>query len=125
MNKEIKIGFVSVVTIAVLLIGVNYLKGINLFDNNRTIYAIYTNIGGLQEGSGVSVNGFKIGIVKNISLLADENYDLMVTGRDSIKLNGILTGVAGGDNCGTSGPIGDYFGNLTDAQIKLINGFGL
>jgi hypothetical protein len=44
--------------------------------------------------------------------------------RDSIKLNGILTGVAGGDSCGTSGPSGDYFGNLADAQMKMINGFG-
>ena len=78
MNKEFKIGFVSIVTMAVLFIGVNYLKGINLFDNNRTIYAVYTNIGGLQQGSGVSINGFKVGIVKNISLLKEENYALLV-----------------------------------------------
>ncbi len=51
-------------------------------------------------------------------------YDGRWGRRDSIKLNGILTGVAGGDNCGTSGPSGDYFGNLADAQMKLINGFG-
>lgn len=78
MNKEFKIGFIAVVALVVLFIGVNYLKGINLFDNNRTIYAIYPNIGGLKQGSGVSVNGFKIGIVKKISLLTEENYDLMV-----------------------------------------------
>ena len=78
MNKEFKIGFVAIVTMAALFTGINYLKGINLFDNNRTIYAIYTNIGGLQEESGVSVNGFKIGIVKKISLLTEENYALLV-----------------------------------------------
>lgn len=44
--------------------------------------------------------------------------------RDSIKLNGVLTGVAGGDSCGVSGASGDYFGNLADAQMNLINGFG-
>ena len=78
MNREFKIGFIAIVALVVLLIGVNYLKGINLFDNNRTIYAIYPNIGGLQQGSGVSVNGFKVGIVKKISLLTEENYNLMV-----------------------------------------------
>jgi len=78
MNKEFKIGCVAIVTMAVLFIGVNYLKGINLFDNNRTLYAIYINIGGLQEGSGVSVNGFKVGVVKKISLLTEENYALLV-----------------------------------------------
>ena len=78
MNKEFKIGFIAIVTMAVLFTGVNYLKGINLFDNNRTIYSIYQNIGGLQQGSGVSVNGFKVGIVKKISLLTEENYALLV-----------------------------------------------
>ena len=78
MNKEFKIGFIAIVTMAVLFTGVNYLKGINLFDNNRNIYAIYTNIDGLQEGSGVMVNGFKVGIVKKISLLTEENYALLV-----------------------------------------------
>ena len=78
MNKEFKIGFIAIVTMAVLFTGVNYLKGINLFDNNRTIYSIYENIGGLQQGSGVSVNGFKVGIVKKISLLTDKNYALLV-----------------------------------------------
>ena len=78
MNKEFKIGFIAIVTMAVLFTGVNYLKGINLFDNNRNIYAIYTNIDGLQEGSGVMVNGFKVGIVKKISLLTEENYSLLV-----------------------------------------------
>tara|TARA_B110000444_G_scaffold251377_1_gene279146 strand:- start:177 stop:1115 length:939 start_codon:yes stop_codon:yes gene_type:complete len=78
MNKEFKIGLVALVTMTVLFIGINYLKGINLFDNNRTIYAIYKNIDGLQEGSGVSVNGFKIGIVKKISLFKEKDYSLLV-----------------------------------------------
>ena len=78
MNKEVKIGFVAIITMAVLFVGINYLKGINLFDNNRTIYAIYPNIDGLQEGSGVMVHGFKVGIVKKISLLTEENHALLV-----------------------------------------------
>jgi len=78
LSKEIKIGLLVVISIVMLVWGVNYLKGSKLFDNNTTIYAIYPNIGGLQEGSGVSVNGFKIGVVKKISLLTERNYDLLV-----------------------------------------------
>jgi len=76
LSKEIKIGLLVIISIIVLVWGVNYLKGSNLFDNNRTIYAIYQNIGGLQEGNSIMINGFKVGTVKKIFL--QDNYSLLV-----------------------------------------------
>ena len=76
LSKEIKIGLLVIISIIVLVWGVNYLKGSNLFDNNRTVYAIYQNIGGLQEGSSIMINGFKVGTVKKIFL--QDNYSLLV-----------------------------------------------
>ena len=76
LSKEIKIGLLVIISIVVLVWGVNYLKGSNLFDNNKTVYAIYQNIGGLQEGSSIVINGFKVGTVKKIFL--QDNYTLLV-----------------------------------------------
>ena len=76
LSKEIKIGLFVIISIVVLVWGVNYLKGSNLFDNNKTVYAIYQNIGGLQEGSSIVINGFKVGTVKKIFL--QDNYTLLV-----------------------------------------------
>ena len=78
LSKELRIGILVVMSIVVLVWGINYLKGSNLFDNSRTFYAIYGNIGGLQVGSGVNVNGYKVGVVKRIRLLTDKNYSLLV-----------------------------------------------
>lgn len=78
LSKEIQIGILVVVSIVGLVWGINYLKGSNLFDNNKSVFAVYQDIGGLQEGSGVMVNGFKVGTVKNIALLINSNYNLMV-----------------------------------------------
>jgi phospholipid/cholesterol/gamma-HCH transport system substrate-binding protein len=78
LSKELRIGILVVMSIVVLVWGINYLKGSNFFDSSRTVYAIYPNIGGLQEGSGISVNGFKVGIVKKIFLLTKEDYALLV-----------------------------------------------
>tara|TARA_A100001037_G_scaffold185116_1_gene165839 strand:- start:7 stop:945 length:939 start_codon:yes stop_codon:yes gene_type:complete len=78
LSKEIQIGILVVVSIVGLVWGINYLKGSNLFDNNKRVFAVYQDIGGLQEGSGVMVNGFKVGTVKNIALLTNSNYNLMV-----------------------------------------------
>ena len=79
MNKEFKIGFFALTSIIALVFGVNYLKGINILNDNRDFYAVYENIGGLQVGSPVLVNGYKVGMVSNIDLLTEQNQNLLVT----------------------------------------------
>ena len=79
MNKEFKIGFFAIASIIAFVFGVNYLKGINILNDNREFYAVYENIGGLQVGSPVLVNGYKVGMVSNIDLLIEKNQNLLVT----------------------------------------------
>ena len=79
MNKEFKIGFFAIISIISLVFGVNYLKGINIFNANRDFYAVYENIGGLQVGSPVLVNGYKVGVVSDIDLLTEKYQNLLVT----------------------------------------------
>ena len=79
MSKELKIGLLAIIAIVFLVFGVNYLKGINILNNNRNYYAVYENIGGLQVGSSVMVNGYKVGMVSDISLLIEENQNLLVS----------------------------------------------
>ena len=79
MNKEFKIGFFAITSIIVLIFGVNYLKGINILNDNNNFYAVYQNIGGLQVGSPVMVNGYKVGMVSNIDFLIKQNQKLSVT----------------------------------------------
>ena len=79
MNKEFKIGFFAIASIIALVFGVNYLKGINILNDNSDFYAVYENIGGLQVGSPVMVNGYKVGMVSNIDLLIEQNQNLLVT----------------------------------------------
>jgi len=79
MNKEFKIGLFAIASIIALVFGVNYLKGINILNDNWDFYAIYENIGGLQVGSPVLVNGYKVGMVSNIDLLTEQNQNLLVT----------------------------------------------
>ena len=77
MNRELKVGLIALLSITVLVIGINYLKGINVLNNHKVFYAKYDNIGGLQVGSSVSLNGYKVGSVSEINLLRKNN--LLVT----------------------------------------------
>tara|TARA_B100001540_G_C15793915_1_gene636741 strand:- start:394 stop:1350 length:957 start_codon:yes stop_codon:yes gene_type:complete len=80
MNKEFKIGFVVLIVLVMLIVGVNYLKGLNILSsNNKKYYAQYEDIGGLQVGSSVRVNGYQVGMVSDIDLLIQDRPSLLVT----------------------------------------------
>lgn len=78
VSKEFKIGAIVIISIALLFVGVNYLKGINIFQNQRTYYAVYDNIDGLGQSNPVMLNGFKIGLVKEVSLHPSGKGKLLV-----------------------------------------------
>lgn len=60
------------------IMGFSYLKSSPLFDNSKTLYAVFNNVGGLQTGTVVSINGFAVGKVTNIKFM-DAQGNLQVT----------------------------------------------
>lgn len=79
ISKYTKLGFLLIATIAVLIWGINYLKGIDLFKKSSTYYVIYEKIDGLLDSSPVTINGYQVGQVTNIGFLSDYSGRLFVT----------------------------------------------
>lgn len=67
MRKEFKIGVVGIATVAMIVFGINYLKGVQMFQPSNYYYVEYTNVCGLATSSPVFVNGYKIGIVRSVA----------------------------------------------------------
>ena len=65
-QKESRIGFIITVSIIAFIWGVNFLKGRNIFTSSKQYYAVFQNIGGLQESSIVTSNGYTVGTVTDI-----------------------------------------------------------
>ena len=65
-SKEVIIGFTTIVSLILLYIGVNYLKGINLFKPANYYYVSCTNVKDINISSPVFVEGFKVGLVRDI-----------------------------------------------------------
>lgn len=65
-TKETRIGLAGVVALFILIYGINYLKGINLFKPTSYFYVKYSNINGLTQSSPVFADGYKIGLVHHI-----------------------------------------------------------
>ncbi len=76
-SREIKIGAVVVITIAITVWGYNFLKGYNVFSTQRTFYAVYPKVEGLTVSSPVLVNGFKIGFVQTMNFHPDNSGNVV------------------------------------------------
>lgn len=78
-QKEIKIGITVIAAVAFVLWGVFFLKGKNVFANNRSFYAVYSDVQGLVVASPVYVNGLKVGQVGSIEI-DKKNYKRIIVG---------------------------------------------
>ncbi|MDE6444978.1 MAG: MlaD family protein [Muribaculaceae bacterium] len=70
-SKEFIIGLSVIVAILVLFFGIEYLKGINLFKPANFYVAKYSNVAGLEVSAPVSIDGYKVGQVREINF----NYE--------------------------------------------------
>ncbi|TDQ31143.1 MlaD family protein [Zeaxanthinibacter enoshimensis] len=78
LSREIKTGIIVIGGILLFMLGFSYLKSSPLFDNSKTFYAVYKNVGGLQPGTQVSINGLTVGTVNGIKF-KDATGNLVVT----------------------------------------------
>lgn len=71
ISNETKIGALTAISIAVLIIGYSYLRGNDVFSRSNKFYAVYRSVEGLSVSKPVLVNGFQIGRISNMQLQPD------------------------------------------------------
>ncbi len=76
--KEIKVGLLIIVASALLYLGLNYLKGNNPFKQEIYYFVKYKKIEGLELSSPITINGVKVGKVKQISFLENDIRNIIV-----------------------------------------------
>ncbi|MBC7534688.1 MAG: MCE family protein [Ferruginibacter sp.] len=67
ISNELKVGVIAVVSIVVLVLGFNFLKGKTFFNNSTTLFGIYGNVQKLAPSNPVIINGLQVGTVYKIS----------------------------------------------------------
>lgn len=66
MKKEYRIGLMGIAALVALFLGINFLKGKNLFNTSKEYYVRFSNAKGLTKSSQVHVDGFEVGIVSDV-----------------------------------------------------------
>ncbi len=68
MSKELKLGLFSTICLLIAVWGYRYIKGNELFKKNATYFTTFEDITGLAVSNSVTINGFKVGMIKDIVL---------------------------------------------------------
>jgi phospholipid/cholesterol/gamma-HCH transport system substrate-binding protein len=66
LTKEFKVGAVFVIATAILIWGLMYLKGMELFKHKMILYAVYDKVNGLVPANNVAISGMTVGQVKDL-----------------------------------------------------------
>jgi phospholipid/cholesterol/gamma-HCH transport system substrate-binding protein len=73
ISNETKIGTLTAVSITLLILGFTFLKGQKVFEKSRKIYAVFTNVDGVEVSNAVKINGLLVG---NISAIKETDKDV-------------------------------------------------
>lgn len=72
ISNETLVGALAAVTITLLLLGFNFLKGEDVFSTTTDYNVVYQDAMGLQNSSAVLYKGIKVGTVRKVQLREDK-----------------------------------------------------
>ena len=78
IRREIKTGILVLLSLIMLIWGLNFLKGWNILSGGNIYYGVYNKVDGLTEGSPIFFKGYKIGTVRGIELDASRKGEFVV-----------------------------------------------
>lgn len=78
ITREIKIALTAVAAGVLLFVGINFLKGINVFESSNSYYVKFKDIKGLTVSNAVYANGYPVGIVREINYNYSDNNGVVV-----------------------------------------------
>ena len=79
ISNETKVGALTAISITLLVLGFNFLKGRSVYKTGNFLYAKFSNTKGLMVSNGVFVNGYQVGSVYEIEN-EDENLKSILVG---------------------------------------------
>lgn len=75
--KEVWIGLFATMALTLLFIGINFLKGDDIFTGRNTYYSLLDDVKGLKAAAPILYKGIKTGTVTEVELLPERNAVLV------------------------------------------------
>ncbi|WP_347840861.1 MlaD family protein [uncultured Draconibacterium sp.] len=78
-SKYTKLGILIVFSLAILIWGLSYLKGNDIFKRNDYYHVYYNRVDGLVKSNKITLNGYQIGQVTDVQFAPDNSGRLIVS----------------------------------------------
>lgn len=79
ISNETKVGVLTIVSLTLLILGFNFLKGNDIFKKSKKIYAVFKDLGSLSKSNEVKINGYVIGTVYAIDVIDKDMSGIVAT----------------------------------------------
>lgn len=88
-KREYSIALLVLAGAGLLIFGINFLKGLDIFQKRNVYHAVYNNVSGIAGASPVYFNGLKVGLVVSTGMMPDGSGRIVVdfqVNEDDLKL---------------------------------------
>lgn len=86
-TNEVKIALAAIAGIVILFVGMQFLKGLNIFSSADKYYARFSDVSGLAASSPVYANGYRVGVVEKVQYDYTQTNNITAVVRLDSKLS--------------------------------------
>ena len=79
ISNETKVGILTIVSLVLLIVGFNFLKGKNIFSNETHLYAVFSDLGSLRQSNEVKMKGLPVGTIYDYTEIDKNLSGIIVT----------------------------------------------
>src|SRR4029079_3403924 len=79
ISNETKVGILTIVALTLLIVGFNFLKGKNVFNKEKHLYAVFSDLGSLRKSNEVKMKGLRVGSIYDYTEIDKNLSGIIVT----------------------------------------------
>jgi len=79
ISNETKVGILAIAALTLLIVGFNFLKGKNVFNREKHLYAVFSDLGSLRKSNEVKMKGLPVGTVYEYTEIDKNLSGIIVT----------------------------------------------
>ena len=79
ISNETKVGILTIVALTLLIVGFNFLKGKNVFNKEKHLYAVFSDLGSLRKSNEVKMKGLPVGVIYDYTEIDKNLSGIIVT----------------------------------------------
>lgn len=102
ISKEVKIGLLVTISAVVFFVGFSFLKGSDVFSNDKDYYCYFESVDGLQKSTFVQIKGLNVGQVSDLELAGKQGVKVTLSiNNKTVMPEGTIANLASSDLLGT------------------------